>query len=77
MHGSPHDSDYDKDMKLPFKTTVSNVANTLYSPKQLTFMFKNLSENAIEIIRPEPSSEFYLNSYISNVWRPPALLNFS
>ena len=69
--GDVKDADYDKDMKLPFKSHDNCVANvvTVYPPVQ-----------KISIIEPVPFSEkhhFYFSEtfipslFLANIWQPP------
>lgn len=72
LHGSPKDKDYDRDMKLPFKTSgdcISAIA-TAFVPLMAPFSITR----PIEI--PEKKKfilqdQFTLSSYLSNIWQPP------
>lgn len=72
MHGSPKDSDYDEDMKLPFKTPVKSQAG-------LSAVFV-LPANTGRAIKPKELSPqkntifndlFIVVGYSSSVWQPP------
>jgi hypothetical protein len=72
MHGSPKDKDYDKDMKLPFKSSgdcISTIA-TAFIPLMAPFSFTRPIEISVkkEFIS---QNQFILSSYLSNIWQPP------
>lgn len=68
---NPKDADYEKDMKLPFKTL--NTTNTpIVAVFQIeTPILKNkyiLKNNDETIVY---NSSFLVSSYLSNIWNPP------
>lgn len=72
LHGSPKDSDYDKDMKLPFKESGDCVSaiSVAYLQQPLSFYIEK------EIIFVKKSNciseiQFFLTSHHSNIWKPP------
>jgi hypothetical protein len=70
-HGNVIDKDFDKDMKLPFKTTSTDFSSTLiippvniqFSPKILVW-FQEQSVFALW-------NTFLTPSYLSAIWQPP------
>ena len=77
--GDVKDSDYDKDMKLPFKThsnCVSSFSN-VYLPSA-----KVSIEKPIEFLQEKrftTKDQFLLPSHLSNIWQPPKglLINYT
>ena len=69
--GDVKDSDYDKDMKLPFKThdnCVSSFTN-VYLPSA-----KVSIEKPIQFLQKKSfasKGQFLLTSFLSNIWQPP------
>ena len=67
-----HDEDYEKDMRLPFKTQDSNhssnaldlIAKTIETP---TFEVKNLDFFSYAAFKPN----WDLSTFLSNIWQPP------
>ena len=72
LNGNPKDADYEKDMKLPFKTTDCSANNAVahYIPK--TTLNDTLNTNEI-IEKPFffSHSLYYTSSYLSQIWQPP------
>jgi hypothetical protein len=71
-HGSPRDADYDKDMKLPFKTIDnSNISSIhFYTP------FPNFKQTPIVYLQNRKLlfSEYaftYSSTFLSSIWQPP------
>lgn len=71
-HGSPKDADYDKDMKLPFKSITS-----CNSPN-LTFcsIFSNFKLNPVFYFYKKKNHFFaysfnHYSSFTSSIWQPP------
>jgi len=71
-HGNPKDADYEKDMKLPFKSIVhSSIASiSFFSPipyfkQNLVIYFKNDKQTFIE------HSFTFTSFYLSTIWQPP------
>jgi hypothetical protein len=71
-HGIVKDADYDKDMKLPFKTH-DGCTNSTFSP----FTPYNFSTEVVKTVISEPTSfpsyneVFTASSFLSNIWQPP------
>jgi hypothetical protein len=72
MHGSPKDKDYDKDMKLPFKTSYDCISGISLAivPQIINLSFTK----PITII--EKKNYIILNqcissAYLANIWQPP------
>jgi hypothetical protein len=75
FNGDPHDADYEKDMKLPFKTISINstIAAYCYGPN---FMF-NLSRPTFAYIFKHKFScitENFYSNYLNAIWQPPRLV---
>ena len=71
-HGSPHDADYEKDMKLPFKTiTISNIVSISFcSP------IPQFKQNPVVYFKNEKQqfsdySFAYSSAFLSSIWQPP------
>jgi hypothetical protein len=71
-HGSPKDADYDKDMKLPFKTI------THYSIASISFCtpILNFKHNPIVYFNnsKQQFSDYsftYSSAFLSSIWQPP------
>jgi hypothetical protein len=72
LHGSPRDKDYDRDMKLPFKTSGDCISTVSSDIIPVTFQFSIV--NPIEIsLKPIfiHTYEFILSSFPSTIWQPP------
>jgi hypothetical protein len=69
--GDVKDADYDKDMKLPFKSHDNCVANVLnvYLPIQKVTLAKPF--RFIENNYSKPQEQFLHSSFLSNIWQPP------
>ncbi len=71
-HGSPHDADYDKDMKLPFKTiSHSNIASISFCTP-----IPNFKHNPIVYFQSNKQqfsaySFTYSSAFLSSIWEPP------
>jgi hypothetical protein len=72
LHGSPKDKDYEKDMKLPFKTPCDGVciANVALVPSSFNFIVYE------PLVSFEKKNYILLNqcaasAYLSNIWQPP------
>jgi hypothetical protein len=72
LHGSPKDKDYEKDMKLPFKTSCDCIfaVSTAVIPQTITFSFTK------PIATTEKKNYIILNqcipsAYLANIWQPP------
>lgn len=68
----PGDGDYERDMKLPFKTCHScmtaNITASVPAQVQLSI------EKPARVIRKNriiPRNQFIHSSYLSNIWQPP------
>lgn len=72
FHGDVKDADYDKDMKLPFKSNgeFTNTIEFSYIPNNFhNFSIKTIpAENKSYSIYSE---KFLPSSYYSSVWQPP------
>ena len=71
-HGSPKDADYDKDMKLPFKSITNSNVSSISFCTPLPF-FKN---NPIVYFenKKQQFSEYsftYSSAFLSSIWQPP------
>jgi hypothetical protein len=70
--GDVKDADYEKDMKLPFKTHsnwVSSFSNDLPSTKVSI-------EKPIQFLQKKSfatKDQFLLTSFLSNIWQPPRI----
>jgi hypothetical protein len=72
MHGSPKDKDYDKDMKLPFKTSYDCISAVSLAivPQIINLSFtkpKTFIEKKNYIILNQCIS----SAYLANIWQPP------
>lgn len=71
-HGSPRDADYDKDMKLPFKSiTNSNIAAVSFCSPIIYF-----KQSPIVYCKDDeqPFSDYsftYSSAYLAAIWQPP------
>jgi len=72
LHGSPFDQDYDRDMKLPFKTTgdvFSFFPIPVDSmPVELTMDCPQIS---LQLINKIPCSRDLGVSWVQKIWQPP------
>lgn len=73
LYGNPKDADYDKDMKLPFKT-ISCLGNStsIFIPQTGTDINKITSF----VDDYKGSSEYsfhYTRSFFSSIWQPPKI----
>jgi hypothetical protein len=72
MHGSPKDKDYDKDMKLPFKTSCDCISglSTAVIPQTLSISFAKplptLDKKNYIIL-----NQYIASAYLANIWQPP------
>ena len=69
--GDVRDADYEKDMKLPFKThdnCVTSIIN-VYLPSQKVTIIEPLQ--FVEKKYPKAQEEFLHSSFLSNIWQPP------
>jgi hypothetical protein len=71
--GDVNDSDYDKDMKLPFKTHDNCVSffSNVYLPSA-----KVSIEKPIQLLQRKSfvnKDQFLLTSFLSNIWQPPRI----
>lgn len=72
MHGSPVDDDYDRDMQLPFKTSLDCIS--VISPGFVPVSLEIPLAKPVEI--PEKNHILYqqgdiLSPYLSCIWQPP------
>ncbi len=71
-HGSPHDADYDKDMKLPFKSiTHSNISSISFCTP-----LPNFKHNPIIYYKSNKKifstySFTYSSAFLSSIWQQP------
>ncbi len=72
MHGSPMDSDHDRDMQLPFKTIddcvyfVSNVFIPLLQQPSISAPAL-VGQKQTYILR----NHYIIPAYLANIWQPP------
>ena len=69
--GDVRDADYEKDMKLPFKShdnCVETVLNVYLSSQKVTII--ELGQ-FIEKKYPKAQEKFLHSSFLSNIWQPP------
>lgn len=71
-HGSPKDADYEKDMKLPFKSITTNITASIsfFTP------FPNFKHNPVVYFKnnKQQFSEYsftYSSAFLSSIWQPP------
>jgi len=71
-HGIVKDSDYDKDMKLPFKTH-DGCTNSTISVFTAHHFSSGISKPVINEAKSFPVylEEFAASSFLSNIWQPP------
>ncbi len=72
LHGVKKDKDYDRDMKLPFKTScdsVSSVAPAFVPIAVQLYIDKPLETNPKK--KPVTQDRFSLSSYLASIWQPP------
>lgn len=71
-HGNPHDADYEKDMKLPFKSiNNSNLVSITFCNPILQFkgvLIVNYCENKKQF---SDYSFTYSSAFLSAIWQPP------
>jgi len=71
-HGSPKDADYDKDMKLPFKsiTNTNTVSLSYFTPfpsfKHIPVLY--FKSNKMQFA---DCCSTYSSAYLSAIWQPP------
>ena len=69
--GSPKDADYDKDMKLPFKTIANSSFTSIYlftptpDKQNLIICLKNNKEHFSDY------SFTFSSAFLSSIWQPP------
>lgn len=71
--GDVRDADYEKDMKLPFKTHDHSVASVLnvYLPSQKVTVIE--PAQFIEKKYPKGHEKILHSSFLSNIWQPPRI----
>ena len=74
-HGEVNDRDFDKDMKLPFKshTNCFSCSITYLEPAPVYDFFNKIYFNAYT----QPNFKYassYIPSYFSSIWQPPQLV---
>lgn len=72
LHGSPHDEDYEEDMKLPFKTVDQcpvNVFNASIPPSVVIPVPPAIERGRLSI--PILNESFIASAYLAAVWQPP------
>lgn len=71
--GDVRDADYEKDIKLPFKTQDNCVVNVLnvYLPTQKVVLIKPVL--FVENNYSKPQERFLYSSFLSNIWQPPRI----
>ena len=71
--GDVHDADYDKDMKLPFKTHDNCVASIInvYLPSQKVVITKPIQ--FIKNQHYKTQEPFLQSTFLSNIWQPPRI----
>ncbi|MFY7964271.1 MAG: hypothetical protein ACOVO1_05195 [Chitinophagaceae bacterium] len=71
--GNVKDADYEKDMKLPFKTANENVfsiTSTVATPPLFSIETEHI--NFFEKKKQYFRNEYFIsNSFFSNIWQPP------
>jgi len=76
-HGNVRDADYDKDMRLPFKSCNSNINNTISFCTPATDHTFSFTERLYPVVVNKtffPKDErFYASDYLSFIWQPPRL----
>jgi hypothetical protein len=74
-HGDVHDADYDKDMKLPFKSHHANCACSalvLFAPIQNYSFVYNLF--CSDFPKPVFGYNFsFISNFHSSIWQPPKI----
>jgi hypothetical protein len=71
--GDVKDADYEKDMKLPFKThdnCVATISNVYLPSEKVTI------EKPIQFLQKKNfanKDQFLLTSFLSNIWQPPKI----
>jgi hypothetical protein len=72
MHGSPTDKDYNRDMQLPFKTSVDCVSSgaPAFMPSLTEFSIARPFETTHKS-ESISGDGFLLSSYIASIWQPP------
>jgi hypothetical protein len=72
FNGDPKDADYDKDMKLPFKTTHVNTSISTYIAfESQSFQLKRQIYTELKIRVFTIFDSWYSNSYLNAIWQPP------
>jgi len=70
-HGIVKDADYDKDMKLPFKTSDGiNLTITAFTPHNFSTEIAKPVTNETKSF-PSYNEVFLASSFLSNIWQPP------
>ncbi|MBP7274287.1 MAG: hypothetical protein KA974_10615 [Saprospiraceae bacterium] len=73
-HGNVKDADYDKDMKLPFKSINFDIGKIVYYfQPQLSFTFKKPFFIAVHKQKFPRTSVHISSSYLDAIWQPPCL----
>lgn len=72
LHGSPKDEDYDKDLKLPFKT----ITNTNVTSVSICTPIPNFKQNPLVYFKNNKHqfsnySFSYTSTFLSSIWQPP------
>jgi hypothetical protein len=72
FNGDPKDADYDKDMKLPFKTIDVNTSISVYTAFEMpSFQIERQNFIDLKVNKFSTSDSWYSNSYLDAIWQPP------
>lgn len=72
MHGSPHDTDYDRDMQLPFKAPIHAAVITASFVIPSPIFFLGRKAQFIEEKQQLPyTNSSYSYNFHSSIWQPP------
>jgi hypothetical protein len=72
FNGDPKDADYDKDMKLPFKTIdFNNSVSTFIAFEIPSFKIEKKIYTELSVQKFTTSDSWYSNSYLNAIWQPP------
>lgn len=72
-NGQKKDSDYEKDMKLPFKTTTDNSFTVFYFNSPPSFSFHKITYISQPKLRVYYKGDAYSFAYLNAIWQPPRI----
>ncbi len=75
LNGFTKDADYEKDMKLPFKTTQDNCFSfvvVLPTPEKFELIGEPIGDN-FQSAKILQKNQIFISNYLSAIWQPPKI----